>query len=245
MFKRTLFTVFLILTACQTTQEKNKALVRDRVEKLKTLSGWRATWCRVDAHLTQPALARYREMFPEESEKIDSDTWSYTWKARAGACEVTALETSPLAQNHRAFLEDAFCTLLQTHFVNSPFADLQVNGEGIVSAPKDSVQIRTSPDPNLGLYLDPGTVTVETRTKARGTFRALYGEHSSQWLPDFIEQRTDKTIVVLDGFEYGNVPVGGRILPKSFWISVGDRSTPASKEAFQHTRVELSNCRTF
>lgn len=235
MFKFFVALLLFCAVACQSTQEKNQALVRDRFEKLKPLSTWKPTWCRVDAKLTQPALARYREMFAAEPEKLQSETWSYTWKARETSCEVTSLEDAPLSRNHRGILETVFCTLLQTHFVNSPFDELKIMPEDI-SAHEDRVQIKLGlgSAEDIGLYLDPRAVSVETRTRARGTLNARYAQSGQQWLPERIEQKTATTVLLLDGFEYSEASVGARRMLKSFWISLGD------SRALPHTQVFLS-----
>lgn len=226
------------IAGCQTVQEKNQALVRDRFDKLRSLSTWKPTWCRLETHLTQPALARYREMFRDETSKLGEETWVYTWRARETSCEVKADRNTPLAKAHRSFLETAFCTLLQTHFVNSPFDELKIMPEDIQSN-EEKVQIKLGSNDGLGLFLDRKEVSVETRTKSRGTLRAFYSDREHQWLPERIEQKTDKAILLLDAFEYSGTPVGGRRMLKSFWISVGDA------RALQHTRVEVVNCQNF
>ena len=240
MSKFFLLLVLFCVAACQSTQEKNQTLVRDSFEKLKPLSTWKPTWCRVDTKLTQPALARYREMFVAETEKLQTEAWSYTWKARETSCEVTSLEDAPLSRNHRGILETVFCTLLQTHYVNSPFDELKIMPEDI-SSHEDKVQIKMGVGgaEDLGLYLDPKAVSVETRTKSRGALNAVYAESEHQWLPERIEQKTATTVLLIDGFEYSAAPVGGRRLLKSFWISLGD------SRALPHTQVFLSSCRPF
>ena len=104
---------------------------------------------------------------------------------------------------------------------------------------EEKVQIHMGATDGLGLFLDPKTVSVETRTKSRGTLNALYSDREHQWLPERIEQKTEKTILLLDSFEYSDVPVGGRRMLRSFWISVGDA------RALQHTQVNVMNCQNF
>jgi hypothetical protein len=177
-------------------------------------------------------------MFPEEDVKLKEDIWAYTWKARESSCEVTSLDPSPLSKNHSSFLESAFCTLLQTHFVNSPFDELKISADDIVTS-EGKVQIRTGLEEGLGLFLDPKSFTIETKTKNRGVLRAVYVERDHHWLPVRLEERHANTQFVIDQIEYDDVPVGGRLVPKSFWISVGEQ------QAFPHTQISLSNCRNF
>src|ERR1700722_10146363 len=119
-----LLVLVVLLPACQTMQEKNLALIRDRADKLKPLSLWKPLRCKVSTHLTQPALARYKEMFPDEKglSEVGPD---YTWRQFHSTCEITPDQHTPLTKNHQAFVETAFCLLLQVHFVHSPFDDLQ------------------------------------------------------------------------------------------------------------------------
>lgn len=238
MFK--ILNVFMLATAligCQTVQEKNLALIRESADKLKAYASWQPTWCRVEARLTQPAMARYREML-----KVDnpgSDVVTYTWKARKNVCEVTPLEPSELAKNHKAFLETALCMLWQVHYVNSPFSELNFSANDVVSA-NNRVQIRTTPnDVNLGIFLDPQQMYVETRTKSRGVLSAQYVALDGEWLPSKIEQKQDQRLLVLDEIQFGDRRLNGRRLPSSIWISVGDVKT------HPHTQLLFSDCQTF
>ena len=238
MYKFFVFVCVVFLTGCQTVEQKNEALVRDRIEKLKPLSIWKPTWCRVSTHLTQPAIARYREMFPEEVDKLTEESWAYTWKARETVCEVSALDKSPMLQNHKGFIESAFCLLLQTHYVNSPFDELKISPSSIVKN-GERVQIRTSLEDDLGLFLDPIDFKVETKTKSRGVLSARYSSHEGDWLPDHLEYHSPTSTIVVDTIEYAEVKLSGKRMIKSFWISVGDDKT------LQHTQVELSACQNF
>jgi hypothetical protein len=240
MFKIRIVCLFLLLIAggCQTVQEKNLALIKDRSEKLKPLSTWRPTWCRLETRLTQPAIARYREMFPDETEKLTQESWAYTWKARKTSCEVSPLQRSEMSKSHQAFLETAMCMLLQVHWVNSPFAELVAGPDDILSD-GGRVHIRASTDQDLGIYLDPSAFVVETKTKSRGTLKASYHESENEWLPDRLEQRLPKSVLVVDALEYDTARVGRRRMLKSFWISVGE------EKAMQHTQVFMSGCQNY
>ena len=227
----------IALGGCQSTQEINLALVRDRAEKLKPYGNWLPTWCRVEARLTQPAMSRYRELL--KTDKLGSDVLTYTWKARKNVCEVLPLEPSELAKNHKAFLDTAMCMILQVHFVNSPFSELPVTPKDIVSS-EGRVQIRTANgDPKLGIFVDPKQMTIETRTKSRGTFTAVYAEFDREWLPTRIEQRLGNTVILLDEFQYGDRRLNGRRMPSAVWISAGE------EKPLPHTQIFLSDCQTF
>src|SRR5262249_22177699 len=101
------------VAACTSMEQRRMDFVEDRGEKLKPLTTWHPTWCRVEAKLTQPALARYKEML--KNDKLSDDTLVYTWKARKNICEILPLQQSELVKNHRAFLETAMCMLLQVY----------------------------------------------------------------------------------------------------------------------------------
>lgn len=233
---RMFFVALLVwLVGCQTS---NLEFVSQRATQLKPLNSWHPTWCQVEARLTQPALARYREMLGE----VDADTLTYTWKARKTSCEMLPLQKSKLVESHKAFMDTAMCLLLQVHFVNSPFADLPFKPEDIVKKDGDIIQIRASAkDPALGIYLDPKEVKVETRTKSRGTFIAVYALSENEYLPARIEQvlPSPASHVVLDQFEYETSRLNGRRMIKSFWISAGEEAV------HPHTQVFLSSCQNF
>src|SRR4051812_33837416 len=112
MFRFLLCACLLAVAGCQTVHEKNLALITDRAEKLKPLGHWRPVSCRLEAHLTEPAIARYREMFPQEGAPLNENRLTYTWRARSTSCEVTPLAASPLFKNHKGFMEAAVCLLL-------------------------------------------------------------------------------------------------------------------------------------
>ena len=229
----------LLVLGCQSVQEKNIAFVHQRADQLHALNTWSPTWCRIETHLTKPAQARYSELYPDEQSKLAEETWAYTWKARKASCEITALEaSSPMTKNHQAFLEAAFCTLLQTHWVNSPFAEMQVSSNDVVND-RDRVHIRVAPDSPLGIYLDPNSFSLQTKTKGRGTFTVLYTQHGEDWLPESLTQTTGKLVIRVDSLTYRDSRLNGRPELASFWISVGD-TTP-----LQHTEVQLSNCANY
>ena len=226
------------LAGCESLQEKNLDLIKDRSNKLKPLQTWSPTWCRVETHLTQPALARYHEMFPEEIDKIGEESWAYTWKAQKTGCEVTSLEPSPMTKNHQLFLEGALCTLVQVHWVNSPFAELKFNTSD-VGNDGDQVQIRIASEQGLGLFLDPQTFTIQTRTKSRGVLTAVYAQRGDDWVPVSLQQTKGNSTIRLDAIEYSDERLNGRPTLKTFWISIGE-GTP-----LQHTQVNLSECKNY
>jgi hypothetical protein len=214
-------------------------VVQDRAVSLQPLMKWKSTWCRVEARLTQPAIARYQTMFPDQQV---GEILSYTWKAQKFNCEVTPLEATPVSKNHQGFVETAMCTLLQTHWVNSPFEDLQVHPQDVTKDKDGRVHLQSSMiDKELGIYLDPGPFKLETRTKARGILRAEYAENAAhKWLPTRLEQVTPKSRLVVDSIEYDSALLNGRHLIKSLWISVGDQ-----EEVRQHTQLNFYDCQGF
>lgn len=232
---RIILPVVLLLASCQTAQEKSVYIVKDRVEKLRPLSKWSRSWCQVETHLTQPAIARYRQMFPSEVDKILLSGWTYTWRASEASCELKPSVESPAVKNHMSFMQDAFCMLLQVHFVNSPFDSLSVPASNFVME-EGKAHIIASGDPHLGIFLDPTNFVVETRTKSRGVLSAMYSQHEGEWLPSRLAQDMASYHLILDEIEYADVKISGRRQIKSFWISVG------AEQPLKHTQVVLNNC---
>jgi hypothetical protein len=228
----------LCLAGCQSVQEKNLELIRQRADQLHALNNWAPTWCRVETHLTKPTVARYSELYPDEKTKLAEETWAYTWKARKNSCEVTTLEPSPMTKNHQVFLDTAFCTLLQTHWVNSPFAELHVDPKDIVTD-HEKVHIRFAEDSPLGIYLDPKNFCLQTKTKGGRTLNVTYSQRGENWLPESLVQTTGKLVIRVDGLTFRDSRLNGRPELASFWISAGE-TTP-----LQHTQVELSNCANY
>jgi hypothetical protein len=232
------------LISCQTLHDKDLAIVRDRIDRLQPLSKWHSTQCRVLSELTEPARARYKQMFPGEADLFEEKAWVYLWVSRESGCEIRSPTSSPLRAQHRKMIDTAFCVLLQTHYVNSPFDDLQVNAES-VSRRADRLQILSGSSPELGIFLDPEKFEVETRTRSRGIFVADYAEHGSKevwvrerWLPSRLELKTESTTLVLDAFDYGPMAIYGRTLLQGFNISIGE------KQAVLHTHIRISGCTT-
>jgi hypothetical protein len=168
---------------------------------------------------------------------------TYTWKARKYNCELTPLDSTPLSKNHQAFLETAMCVLLETHWVNSPLEDLHVAPRDVNEEKDGRVHIQSSMlDKELGIYLDPKELKIETHTKGHGVIKAVYSESAEhRWLPSRIDQTTSKARLVLDGIEYDPATIGGRHLIRSLWISIGD----SGGEVHKHTQVFFNNCQNF
>jgi hypothetical protein len=198
----------------------------------------------VTTELTEPAKARYREMFPEERARLDEPTWTYLWRARETGCEIRSPENTPLIKSHKQLLDTVFCILLQAHFVNSPFDELKISSENVARR-ADRVLISTGNSPDLGIFVDPDKFVIETRTRTLGALLASYSEkggHDSwvreRWLPDRLEQRNEKSVVVVDAIDYGPLAIYGRTMIQGFNISLGEH------QAALHTRVRLSGCVT-
>lgn len=241
---------FLALGACQTAQQKNLRFLADRVEKLKPLSSWRSSQCDVSVELTEPAKARFKELFPEETDQIHRDDWAYTWSARETTCDIRALDIGPAVKSQKEFLDTAFCLLLQVHYVNSPFDDLKVEpadvvgvkrlttagGDGATYRDEEIVHIVSGSDKDLGIYLPPDGVVVETRTRGHGLLVAEYGDIAGRWLPVHLEQRRGNLIFQLEDFKYAEAVEDRRGL-ESFWIKFG------GEKSVLQSKVNVKNCR--
>ncbi|NJL25978.1 MAG: hypothetical protein HC902_12975 [Calothrix sp. SM1_5_4] len=227
---------FCFAAGCQSTSHVN--LVRERAEKLKPLSTFRPAWCRVEARLTQPAAARYKEIFPDESDRLEALT--FTWKARETFCEVTPLDRTPVSANYGAFVESAMCLLMQVHWVNSPFDELKIAPD-TVEQRDGSVRLRTGggTDPDLGIFVEKEAFVVETRTKSRGRLRAEYVEMEGEWLPAKLSQDLNGKKFTVAEFDWAADKLSGRRMPKSLWISVGEET------AFRHSELVFHDCQNY
>lgn len=233
MFRLSLIFALLVLVGCQTAEQKRMSFVQERVERLKPLSTWPRTWCHIDATLTQPARARYEQMFPNEKDIPES--FGYTWKASEARCEVTPLQSGPVADNHKGFVEEALCTLLHVHYVNSPFDELKYDSEHLEDT-KTGVRISTGSSPDLGMFVDREPFVVETKTKNRGVFTATYGLVDNEWRPTRLQHSSGANEVVLDQFEYSPQIIEGRRMLSSAWLSVG------VEKPLEHTHLVFSGC---
>jgi hypothetical protein len=220
--------IFLALAACQTAQQRSEKLVAKRMAQLKPLSSWRPLWCQVDTELTEPAKARYEEMFPSES----ASDLSYVWRSRESSCEITPMKPSAIAKSQQAFLETALCLLMQVHYVNSPFDELAV---AEIEPQGELTHIRTGANSELGIFLPPDLPTVETRTKSRGVLRAEYAGQGGMMVPKRLEQRLHETSFVIDDIVYDTS--GAKPLLKSFWIEVG------AEKPLRHSQAFFRDCR--
>ena len=228
--KSVLIGLIFLLSACQTAQQKSEALVAERVAQLQHLSSYRPTWCQVDTELTEPARARFEEMFPTES-ALDLN---YVWRSRESTCEIYPLKPSAIAKNQQAFLETSLCLLLQVHFVNSPFDELAMSASDIESV-EPLTRIRAGPSPDLGIFLPRDSVTVETRTKTRGILRVEYADRNGVMLPSRLEQAHTGTQFVIEDIDYDQS--GPRPMLKSFWIAIG------AEKPLRHSQAIIRDCR--
>jgi len=191
------------------------------------------TWCRVDARLTAPATARYRQIFPADVEALSATGLPFTWKFSAASCEVMPLHRTPLEVNYQGFLDTALCLLVQTHYVNSPFTALTPVA---LESRERRTFIRTGAAPDLGVYLDADTFRVETQTQARGRLTVDYEQVAGAWVPSRLAQRLGPTQIVVDQLEYDGAHAG-RL--KAFVINVGeDKVRP-------HSDVTISECQSY
>jgi hypothetical protein len=130
------------------------------------------------------------------------------------------------------------CVLMQVHWVNSPFDELKV-GPDDIGERDGRVHIRAGGSEDLGLFVDPETVAVETRTKGRGVLRAAYTPVDGAWLPQKLVQRTAETDFVVDAIEWSDTYVGTRRMPSSLWISVGE------DKPVRHSQLVFNDCCEF
>lgn len=226
----------LLLISCQTAQEKRIDLVRDRVQKLAPLSNWPSVRCDLTVTLTQPAVARFQQMYPDSAQELHDGTLNFTWLARENMCEVKSAEETPIYQNQKAFLQTALCLLLQVYYVNSPFDELKLSPQ-VIEAQGEKVFIRIKPsDPSVGILVDPYQVAVTTQTRGHGHLSARYASREGAWLPEVLEQERDGTRFKVEQIIYAVDAHRSRRPPESLWLSVG------SEKPFAHSKIDFENC---
>lgn len=236
----------LIVTACQTPQQKNQVLLQERVQQLAPLSHWQTVQCRAVAKLTEPARARLRQLYPQETEQLEAESWPYIWRASETGCEVRTARATPMIEAHRTLVSAAFCLLLQTHYVNSPFDGLSPQTSEALISHGSRVQVPLGGG-EIGMYVDnelseQKTFQIETRTQSRGMFVATYTDRHripgmrEGWLPERLEERNGRTWIVVENIQYSPVSLYGRTMIQSFDISVGEN------QAIPHTHIKLSRC---
>jgi hypothetical protein len=224
-----------LLLACQTTQEKNAIILKDRVDKLQSYQEWKPIRCELRTELSAPQSVKYRTVFADEKKLIDSGTVTYDWTAKHSRCEVHAKPLTPMTANQRTFVDQAFCTLLRAFWVHSPFDGLRVLPTDMIDQEK-KIFLRQKEDSELGVYVDKEQFAIESQTAHKGTFSAHYEQHSGgAWVPSELRQDTTTFKFVLKDFEWDEGST--RTPPKSFWIYVGDSSMPEA-----HTKVHVENC---
>lgn len=229
-----IFAVALLLVGC--AHQRDVSLVKDRVAKLQPLSRYKSTVCEVETQPTQPALARFAQMYPKEFDQLPRDAWTFKWRQTESRCEIapSVVPNSPVVKAQRGFLEAAFCLLGQYFFVNSPFDELKLGPNDVVRN-GEWVQIRDPKQKDLGYFLDRRDFVIVTKTKSRGDFQVRYKEFDHQWLPERMEHSPENMQIVLDEFEYGE-PVGGRKTLKSLMLSVG------AEKPLAHSHIVVRNC---
>ena len=244
MYRLSLFIVLVYMVACQSAPEKRRALVQDRIAKLSGLGSPAPMRCLILAHLTDPATARYTKLFPDDA--LDTRAMTFDYRVDPNSCEVKPLEPGAVTRNYQSFLHTALCVLLQSHFVNSPFDGIEIADRDIEAENKDGERVRIRRGGgDLGLYLEPDRFDIETRTRARGIFKAAYTEQGRRWLPSRVEQIQGKSRFVIDQLQYDLPRRGGRTLLRSFDISLAEAPTVESAAAppVKQSRVELTDCR--
>jgi hypothetical protein len=232
--KHWLVLVFLLTAACQTTREKNAIILKDRVEKLNSLSAWKPLHCQVKTELSGPQAQKYEVAFADEKELLENWDVTYDWIPRRTRCEAKPKPLTAMTANQRAFVEEAFCTLLQVFWVHSPFDELKVMPQDIEDS-DTQIFLRQKEDSDIGIYLSKTDMKFETRTAHKGTYSARYAQVGKQWLPSELRHETPTFKFVLRDFEWSEDAL--RAPPKSFWIYVGDIAAPVA-----HTKVIIDSC---
>lgn len=224
---------FLALIGCQTISKDNKQLLRLRYGQLQPLSQFPVRTCEIETRLSEPTKQKYMASFPKEKKLIQAESWSYKWRVSESRCEITPQNSTPLVQSHRPIVNAAFCTLLQSYWVNSPFDGLNVEATDVKDREKDVfIQVGA---PEFGISIDRQDFLITTLTKSRGLLKAHYAEQLGQWLPDWMEMKLPKATLKLDQFTYRD-GLGKRNALENFWINVGEDDTTA------HTQVSIVMC---
>jgi hypothetical protein len=225
-----------MLSGCQSLQEKNALFLKERVERLQPKTSWTARRCEVKAELSAPQAVKYRTAFPDETGLLDNWQATYDWSSRESKCQIHVQPLTPLTANQRAFVEEAFCTLLQVFYVHSPF-------EGIRILPTDMIDqegrlfLRQRADSEVGIYLDKAAMNIETQTARNGVYKASYVQHDNVWLPNEISHQSSLFSFVVRDIDW---PDGdSRQPPKSFWIYLSENNEASQTP---HTKLEITNC---
>ena len=225
--------VILALGGCvSTTLSKNRETLKDRFVKLESLSRFPAKTCTVEAQLSEPMKQRYLALYPQEKSLLKKGNWSFSWSVSEYGCQISVSKPSEMQKSHLSILNAAFCTLLQAHFVNSPFDGLKLKDEQIEDQP-ENVFIRANE--NAGIAVHKNDFLIETQTAHLGSFKAHYQKGERDFLPDWLEMNMPNSRLRIDQITYGE-PTISRTPLQSFWISVGDQEVTA------HTFVNVLSC---
>lgn len=214
------------------TYRKNREILKDRFEKLESLSRFPAKTCTVEARLSEPMKQRYLAQYPDEKALLKKGAWPFSWSVSEYGCKVTIGKPSEMQKSHLAILNGAFCTLLQPHFVNSPFDGLQVKDQQIEDQP-ENVFIRVNE--KAGIAIGKTDFLIETQTANLGNFKAHYQQGQRDFLPDWLEMNMPNSRLRIDQITYSE-PTLARTPLQSFWISVGEQ------EVVAHTFVNVLSC---
>lgn len=220
--------------ACQSVQEKNALILKDRVDKLHS-PYWRPMRCRYQAQLAASQLAKYKVAFADEQLLLDQFDVTYEWLPHSSKCSVHVTPLTPLTANQKAFVDQAMCTLVQVFFVRSPFDGLRVLPTDVIDK-DDQILLAQRSDSDLGIYLSKKNFDLETRTARNGTLRAKYSQFGEKYLPQELSHQTASFNLVLKDFEWEQA--GGRTVPKALTIAVGE----SVAEPTPHTILHLKEC---
>ena len=222
----------LALAGCQSIQEKDALLVKDRVEKLQPLSAARSLDCTLSTALSAPQAVKYRTAFSQETRLVDDWQVTYDWRLRPSRCEVHAHPLTPATANQRTFLEEALCTLFQVFWAHSPFDGIRVASKDIVDQ-DEMVFLKQKEKSEVGIYLAKQNFAIETRTAKKGTYSARYQQQGSVWRPVEMSHDTMTFQFAVKDIQWSQ---DGR--PTEFWIFVGDQGALQA-----HTRARDIVCR--
>lgn len=227
--------VFMALTLLSCTSLKlrsNRDFIQQRAHQLEGLNHFPEQNCTLTAELSQPVKAGMEDTLPGWKTKTPIGKRTYEWQVRKNSCRVTTDETAKWVSYQRAIVQAAVCTLLQTHYVNSPLLGINFEKIPIVDH-EDRVEISTGPGTSLSLLR--GDFVLETKTKARGLLRAQYFMAERDWVPSSLEQQLPESVVRVDQITYGLHARNFTPL-ESFWISVG------SDNVIAHTFIKVERC---
>ena len=224
--------ICILLTACQTTQEKNAIILKSRVDALHK-PPFKPLRCEYRSELSPAQAQKYRTAFSDEAASIDDWNVVYEWLPRSRNCQVHAKPLTPVSANQRVFVEEALCTLMQVFWVHSPFDGLRILPTDVEDR-DEQIFIRQKEDSDIGITFHKVDFTMETKTAKNGTLRAAYARVGDLFAPTSLEHQTTMYHFAVRDFEWGDAAEP----PKSLWINIGEMQAPP----VPHTKLVLNQC---